>query len=118
MTTMTTPTMPQTRATPGPAPTAVTDPLQAGLMSISASLDRRGYLTTEWWTTVAGTAITMLLAYVRPGDSAAPQTAAIIAPALISMVYMVSRTAHKSALADVLQAAMPDAAAGVAPSAG
>lgn len=106
----------QTPASPRPPASAAAgsssttaDPVQAGLQSISASLQRRGYLTTEWWTTVVGGGLTVLLSYVHPGDAAAPQTAAIIAPALIAVVYSVSRTMHKSALADVLQAALPGA---------
>jgi len=110
MATLTPPAAPQT---PPPQPigsSPVTDTVQAGLQSISTSLQRRGYLTTEWWTTIVGAGLTVVLSFLHPGGSAAAQTASILAPAVIAMVYTVSRTAHKSALADVLQAAVPDAA--------
>jgi hypothetical protein len=92
---------------PPVTPAVAPDAVAAGLQSISTQLQRRGYLTTEWWTIVIGTAVTLLLAYLRPGDTAAPQTAAIVAPAVLAAAYSVSRTMHKSALADVLQAALP-----------
>lgn len=94
-----------------PMPVVAPDAVAAGLQSISISLQRRGYLTTEWWTTVVGGALTLMLAYVRPGDTAAPQTAAIIAPVVLAVAYSISRTMHKSALADVLQAALPQTGA-------
>jgi len=90
-------------------PLTLNDPVQAGLVAISQGLQRRGYLTTEWWTTVIGAALSVVLSYVHVSSSASAQTASILAPALLAAAYAVARTSQKSALSDVLQAALPNA---------
>lgn len=93
------------------APAGDTDVLQAALTGISDSLARRGYLTTEWWTTVIGGALSAVLALVHVGGSSATHVVAVAAPAVLAALYAITRTVHKSALASALGAVLPQALA-------
>lgn len=74
--------------------------------AISDALCRRGYLTTEWWTTVVASLLTLSLSYVGvPGPTAA-KVVVIAAPVVIAAVYAAARTMHKSALASLLVRAL------------
>ena len=92
------------------------DPAQAALEAVSGSLARRGYLTTEWWTTMIGGALSAVLALVHINASSATHVVAVIAPALLAGLYAVTRTMHKSVLSSALGAVFPQASGGtVAP---
>jgi hypothetical protein len=90
---------------------APSDPVDAALAAASNSLARRGYLTTEWWTTIIGGALSAVLALVHVSGSNATHVAAVAAPALLAGLYAFTRTMHKSALATALGAVFPQAAA-------
>lgn len=94
-----------------PAPAGNNDPLQAVLADVSNSLVARGRLTTEWWTTLIGGALSAVLALVHVHGSTGTQIVAIAAPALLAGVYAIVRTMHKSALASTLRDVFPQAAA-------
>ena len=93
---------------------AVDDPALAALSSISDALAHKGWLTTEWWTTVIGGGASAALAFVGVGGSTATQIVSVVAPALLAAIYAMVRTRHKSAMAAVLQGAFPQALAGSA----
>jgi hypothetical protein len=93
--------------TSDPAPGVPEDPRQVVLDALSGALQRRGYLTTEWWTTVAAGLLSAVLALVGLAGPAAAQITGILAPVLVAGLYAVVRTMHKSALAEVLSAALP-----------
>ena len=88
-----------------------TDVAQAALQAVSDSLVPRGYLTTEWWTTIVGGALSAVLAVVPISASSATHVVAVLAPALLAALYAIARTMHKSALASVLRDLFPQAAA-------
>ena len=92
-----------------------TDVAQAALQAVSDSLVPRGYLTTEWWTTIVGGALSAVLAVVPISASSATHVVAVLAPALLAALYAIARTMHKSALASVLRDLFPQAAAASAP---
>jgi hypothetical protein len=81
------------------------------LGSISGALVPRGYLTTEWWTTILGGALSAVLALVHVGGTAATHVAAVIAPAVLAALYAITRTMHKSQLASLLSDVFPQAVA-------
>jgi hypothetical protein len=83
----------------------------AVLGSISGALVPRGYLTTEWWTTILGGALSAVLALVHVGGTTATHVAAVIAPAVLAALYAITRTMHKSQLASLLSDVFPQAAA-------
>jgi hypothetical protein len=105
---------------PADPPPAAGDPdaVQAALKALSDSLSRRGYLTTEWWTTVLGGALSAVLALVHISASSATHVVAVVTPALLAALYAITRTLHKSALASLLGDAFPQATAAVASQAG
>jgi len=84
---------------------------------VSDSLVRRGYLTTEWWTTVIGGALSAILAVVHINASSATHVVAVAAPALLAGLYAITRTMHKSALASALADVLPQAGDGTPASA-
>lgn len=88
------------------------DPVQSALQAISNSLLRRGYLTTEWWTTILGGALSAVLALLHIKASSATHVVAVVVPALLAALYAVTRTVHKAALASVLDEVFPQAVAG------
>jgi hypothetical protein len=115
------PTPTPTPAPPGPVAagpaTQLTPPnpqLDPVLAAMSQTLQRRGYLTTEWWTAMVGAALSGLLAVVGVQGPAVAQVAGVLAPVAISAVYTVVRTKHKSALASTLVSAFPESS-GVSP---
>lgn len=79
---------------------------------MSDSLVRRGYLTTEWWTTVIGGALSAILAVVHINASSATHVAAVAAPALLAALYATTRTTQKSALASAIATVIPQATDG------
>jgi hypothetical protein len=87
------------------------DPGLAALNAVSESLVRRGYLTTEWWTTIIGGAVSAILALVHINASSATHVVAVAAPAILAALYAVTRTMHKSALASALGDLFPQTAA-------
>jgi hypothetical protein len=97
---------------PGPGNT---DVAQAAFQAVSDSLLPRGYLTTEWWTTIVGGALSAVLAVVHISASSATHVVAVLAPALLAALYAITRTMHKSALASVLRDVFPQAAAASTP---
>ncbi|MBV9311800.1 MAG: hypothetical protein JOZ73_13290 [Solirubrobacterales bacterium] len=78
---------------------------------MSSSLLPRGYLTTEWWTTIVAGALSAVLALVHVSGSSATHIVAVATPALLAAVYAIVRTMHKSALAATLRDAFPQAGA-------
>lgn len=92
-------------------PSGNADGGQAVLQAVSDSLVRRGYLTTEWWTTILGGALSAVLALVHIKASSATHVVAVVAPAALAALYSVTRTLHKSALASALATVFPQAAA-------
>jgi hypothetical protein len=82
---------------------------QAVLQAVSQSLVRRGYLTTEWWTTIVGGALSAVLALIHINASSATHVVAVAAPALLAALYALTRTMHKSALASALADVFPQA---------
>lgn len=92
-----------------------TDQQQAVLDAISATLQRRGFLTTEWWTTVLAGLLSAALALVGVHGQAAAQVVGILAPVLVAGIYAAVRTMHKSALAQVLSSAFPSPSAPAVP---
>jgi hypothetical protein len=74
----------------------------AAVEAISNALCRRGYLTTEWWTTIVGAALTVALTYVGMPGPAVAKVVVVAAPVVVAAVYAVARTIHKSALAGLL----------------
>jgi hypothetical protein len=97
---------------PVPGGPANEDVVDAVLESISKSLVPRGYLTTEWWTTITGGALSAVLALVHVGGSTATHVAAVVAPTVLAALYAITRTIHKSALASVLGDVFPQAVGG------
>jgi hypothetical protein len=89
-----------------------TDPVQAALQAASRSLVRRGYFTTEWWTTIIGGALSAALALMHIKASSATHVVAVAAPAILAAIYAVTRTMHKSALASALADVFPQAGGG------
>jgi hypothetical protein len=87
------------------------DPAQAALQAVSESLLPRGYLTTEWWTTIVGGTLSAVLAVVHISASSATHVVAVIAPALLAALYAITRTVHKTALASLLRDLFPQAVA-------
>jgi hypothetical protein len=90
------------------------------LAAVSKQLLRRGYFTTEWWTTIIGGALSTVLALVHVNASSATHVVAVAAPAVLAGLYAITRTLHKSALATTLaelfpQATQPTGQAGQAP---
>ena len=85
-----------------PATSAGRTILDDVLKAVSQSVERRGYLTTEFWTTLFGGALSVILAFVHVSASTAAQVAAVAAPALLAGTYAAVRTMHKSALASLL----------------
>jgi hypothetical protein len=81
--------------------------------AVSATLTRRGYLTTEWWTTVLGAALSTVLALIGIHGAAAAQAIAIGAPVLLAATYAVSRSMHKSHLAELVADALPQSSQAV-----
>ncbi len=85
-------------------------PLQDNpLQDIASAASRRGYLTTEWWTTVLAAVLSTVLGLVGLHGPAAAQAAGILAPVLVAAVYAFARTRHKSALAQLAALAFPQA---------
>ena len=85
-------------------------PLQGNpLQDIASAVGRRGYLTTEWWTTVLAALLSAALGLVGLHGPAAAQVTGILAPILVAGVYAVVRTRHKSTLAQLAAAAFPQA---------
>jgi hypothetical protein len=90
------------------------DAVQSALQAVSDSLVPRGYLTTEWWTTIVGGALSAVLAVVHISASSATHVVAVVAPALLAALYAVARTMHKSALAALFRELFPQATAAIA----
>jgi hypothetical protein len=94
------------RAVPpsAPAAPAVTttdgsgDALETLVDTACQSLQRRGYLTTEWWTTIVGGLLSVVLSAVHLGSSTSLHWAGIVAPTLVAVIYTALRTLHKTAL--------------------
>jgi hypothetical protein len=100
--------MAQADQTPsGPADSG--DVAQELLAAVSKQLLRRGYFTTEWWTTIIGGALSTVLALVHVKGSSATHVVAVVAPALLAGLYAITRTMHKSALATTLTELFPQA---------
>lgn len=97
---------------PLPAAPGHTEAGQQALAAVSETLARRGYLTTEWWTTIIGGAVSAVLALVHITGSSATHVVAVVSPALLAGLYAVSRTMHKSALASALSDLFPQAGQG------
>jgi hypothetical protein len=85
------------------------DIAQELLASVSKQLLRRGYFTTEWWTTIIGGALSTVLALVHVNGSSATHVVAVAAPALLAGLYAITRTLHKSTLASTLTELFPQA---------
>jgi hypothetical protein len=99
-------------------PSANPDVAPAVIKAVSDSLVRRGYLTTEWWTTMIGGAVSAILAVVHINASSATHVVAVVAPALLAALYAITRSMHKSAVASALGGVFPQAVgASAAPSA-
>jgi hypothetical protein len=94
--------------TPG-AGAAGGDVLDASLAALSKSLGRRGFFTTEWWTTMIGGALSAALALIHIKASSATHVVAVVSPALLAALYAITRTMHKSALASALSDFFPQA---------
>jgi hypothetical protein len=77
------------------------------LAAVTKTLLRRGFLTSEWWTTIAAAGLSTVLALVGVHGSAAAQVVGILAPVIVAATYAAVRTMHKSTLAKVLAAAFP-----------
>jgi hypothetical protein len=100
--------MAQADQTPsGPADSG--DVAQELFAAVSKQLLRRGYFTTEWWTTIIGGALSTVLALVHVNGSSATHVVAVAAPALLAGLYAITRTLHKSALATALTELFPQA---------
>jgi hypothetical protein len=99
-----------------PVPSGNSDVASAVVQSVSESLVRRGYLTTEWWTTMIGGALSAVLAVVHINASSATHVVAVVAPALLAALYAITRTNHKSAVASALGGLFPQAGAASAAS--
>ena len=84
------------------------------LALIADAVGRRGYLTTEWWTTVLAALLSAALGLVGLHGPAAAQVTGILAPVLVAGVYALVRTRHKSVLAQLAAAAFPQAQPGPA----
>jgi hypothetical protein len=93
---------------PGAA-AANNDAAQAALNEVAKTLGRRGFFTTEWWTTIIGGALSAVLALVHVKGSGAEQAVAVLSPAVLAGLYAVTRTMHKSALAGALSDVFPQA---------
>jgi len=72
--------------------------VDAALQAVCNCLQRRGFLTTEWWTTVAAAGLTSVLAKIGVPGPTTVQIVSVLAPLLVAVVYAIARTAHKSAL--------------------
>jgi hypothetical protein len=83
---------------------------QQVLADVTDSLSRRGFFTSEWWTTVIGGALSAVLALLHVSSSSATHVAAVVAPAVLAGLYAVVRTVHKSQLAGALSDIFPQAA--------
>jgi hypothetical protein len=83
--------------TPPISPVDQENPGLAVANAVSASLVRRGFLTTEWFTTIIALALTALLAWLGVGDSMATQIVGVAAPTILAAVYALVRTRQKSA---------------------
>jgi hypothetical protein len=92
------------------APPGAADIGQTVLNDVSQSLLRRGYLTTEWWTTIIGGALSTILALIHVKASSATHVVAVVSPSLLAALYAITRTMHKSALASALGDVFPQAA--------
>lgn len=75
--------------------------------AVSASLVRRGFLTTEWFTTVIALVLTALLAWIGVGDSTATQIVSVAAPTILAAVYALVRTRQKSTLSQLVSNVFP-----------
>ncbi len=83
------------------------DAADAALSAVSASLLRRGYLTTEFWITLIGAGLSSVLAVVKVPGATAAQVVAIGAPALLAATYAVVRTMHKSRVGRLVAYLLP-----------
>ena len=99
-------------------PAGSSDPAQAVLDDVSKSLVRRGYFTTEWWTTIIGGGLSAVLALVHVSGSSATQVVAVAAPALLAGLYAITRTMHKTAIARSVSDLFPQATQSGVPAAG
>jgi len=97
--------------TPAIAPVKPTTPQPSGISSsvgsavltaVSASLTRKGFLTSEWWTAVIGAGLSAVVALVGVQGPTGTQIVSVLAPALLAASYAVVRTIHKSKLAALL----------------
>ncbi len=82
---------------------------------MTKSLARRGFFTSEWWTTVIGGALSAALALLHIPASSATHVVAVVAPAALAGLYAVTRTMHKSNLASALGDFFPQATQGQGP---
>jgi hypothetical protein len=86
------------------------DVTQQVVTDVAESLSRRGFFTSEWWTTVIGGALSAVLALLHVSSSSATHVAAVVAPAVLAGLYAIVRTVHKSQLASALAGIFPQAA--------
>jgi hypothetical protein len=70
--------------------------------AVSDSLLRRGFLTTEWWTSIVGATLSTVLGAVGVPGGLTAQVVTILAPVLLAAIYALARTSQKSALAAVV----------------
>ena len=86
----------------GPASDVTNSVWLAAAGSISDTLTRRGFTTTEFWTTSIGFGLTALLALVGVPGSTTTQVVSLLAPTLLAGIYGAVRTMHKSNLSKLL----------------
>ena len=84
----------------------------AALAPVANTVSRPGYLTTEWYTLIAAGVVSTLVGKLGVSSNSATQVAAVIAPIAVALIYALVRGHTKGALADVLQAAFPQAEGG------
>jgi hypothetical protein len=107
----TTQAMPEaiTRRPVTPRPTTPDPDLQdAVLTAVSETLVRRGYLTTEFWTTVVGAALTSVLSVADVANPTATQIVAVATPAVLAAVYATVRSLHKSRFTGLITDLFPE----------
>jgi hypothetical protein len=75
---------------------------EAVLNAVAATLRRRGFLTSEWWTSIVALALTATIALAGTRNQLTVQIVAIAAPVVVAASYAYARSAHKSKLAQLV----------------
>lgn len=84
---------------------------EAVLDAVAVTLRRKGFFTSEWWTSIVALALTATIALVGTSNQLTVQIVAIAAPVVVAAAYAYMRSAHKSKLAQfVLNALFGDQA--------